>query len=405
MVSKVTTIVVILLVGVAGTGLTVAYHDGLFTAKNSTQAISPTNPTSSNNTTTSKSNNTTSNSQSHDNVFVNQVQSYLTISDSQGIYVNYTEQFSGFKMMAGNSTNVSVDIRNNNFFNITLNRIAIQTNGFDLENITPLLPKSINSSSSMDLKLQIFAQSGVKSFNGSIQMNVLGNRTTSVSVPSVHLSELGRNKLDNNSFYGNLSSNGFISSAKGKAQVTFLIYNNNTFALNISAISSASSGFSINSTYPKTYFVVMPNESKNLTVNITISASRAGYHNSINLTLTENATLNVDITSVKVTYEYVGWTSFPSTYFVQLPSHIIADGNFTVQFGLQEYCGPMDAIEITGFSSHTSGITMVSESVLYPTYSFPVEISCDAVGFSVTFHISGSMAGYQGQLNIYATDG
>lgn len=409
MVSKITAIVVILLVAVAGTGLTVAYHDGLLTPKNSTQPITPVNPTSSNNTTTSKSNNTAnntaSNGQHSDNVFVNQVQTYFTISDSQGIYDNYTEQFSGFKMKAGNSTNVNLNITNNNFFNITLNRIEIQSNGFDLENTTPSLPTSIYSHSSRILTFQIFAQGGMKSFNGSIQIDILGNRTTQVSVSTVHLSESGRDISGNSSFYGNISSTGFISSARGIAQVTFTIHNKYNFALNVSSISSASNGFEINSTYPKTSFVVMPNGSKILTVNITISANIAGYHNSINLTLRENATLKVNITSVKITYEYVSWTAFPSTYFVQLPANIYAGENFTVQFGLQEYCGPMDAIEITGFSSHTNGINMVSESVLYPTYSFPVEISCDAVGFSVTFHVAGSMAGYNGQLNIYATDG
>ena len=410
MLSKVITLIVVLAVATAGTGLAVAYHDGLFSSGNDSQTPLPVNIPSGNNTSSSQPNSTTnttstSNNKTQDNVIVNNIQSYFTVSDSQGVNVNFSERFPGFKMMAGNSTPVNFSIINNNFFNITLNRIYIQSDGFDLENVNPILPTSLASYSSKNITLRIFAQSGMKNFNGTIQIEVLGNRTTNVCVSSVHLLELGKDTIDNTAFYENLTSGGFLSSSDGNAQVYFNIYNNNSFAINVSAISSASSGFYVNSTYPSVHFIVMPNESRNLTVNITISPSVAGYHNYINLTMSENATLHVDITSVKITYEFVAWTSFPSTYFVQLPDNINASKNFTVQFGLQEFCGPMDSIEITGFSSHTNGITMVSESVLYSTSSFPVEVSCNSVAFSVTFHVSSSMAGYHGQLNIYATDG
>ena len=407
MFSKIVALIVVLAVTTAGTGLAIAYHNGLFSSNNNPQTPLPVNLPPSNNSSSPQSNNTTSttnNNSIQDNVIVSQVQAYFTISDSQGVNVNFSEQFPGFKMIAGNSTQANITIMNNNFFNITLSRIIINSDGFDLENVTPSFPASLASHSYKNFTLQIFAQSGMRNFNGSIQVEVLGNRTIRVSVPSVHLSEVGRNVLGNSAFFENLTSRGFISSADGKAQATFKIYNNNTFAVNVSTISSASKGFYINSTYPKTHFIVMPNESRDLLVNITISALSAGYHNSINLTLTENATMHVDITSIKIAYEFVAWTAFPSVYFDKIPSNISASDNFTVQFGLQEFCGPMDSIEITGFSSQTNGITMISESVLYPTSSFPVEVSCNSVGFSVTFHVTGSMAGYHGQLDIYATD-
>ena len=400
-------LLIVLAVATAGTGLAVAYHNGLFSQNSVHQAPLPVSMPPSNNSSSSQSNNTTSPTNNHilDNVIVNQVQAYFTISDSQGVNVNFSERFPGFKMMASNSTHVNFTIKNNNFFNITLSRIIIISDGFDLENVTPIFPVSIPSYSYKNFTAQIFAQSGMNGFNGSIQVKVLCNRTIRVSVPSVRLSEVGRNVLSNTSFFENLTSTGFISTADGNAQVTFKIYNNNTFAINVSSISTASMGFYVNSTYPKAHFIVMPNESRDLLVNITISTLSAGYHNPINLTLTDNSTMHVNITSIKITYEFVPWTAFPSVYFVQIPSNISALDNFTVQFGLQEFCGPMDSIEITGFSSQTNGITMISESVLYSTSSFPVEVSCNSVGFSVTFHVSGSMAGYHGQLDIYATDG
>ena len=287
--TKTIALIVAMTVAIAGTGLAIVYHNDLFSSNENAKILIPINSTSSNNSTASEHyNNTTSNTHISDNVIVNKVQTYFKISDSQGVYENFTEQFTGFKMTAGNSTQLNISIINDNFFNITLNRIDIKSDGFDLENVTPILPVPLQSHSSKNLTLEIFAQAGMKNFQGNIYFNIYGNRTTIVSVPLVHLMELGRDPINNTSFYKNLSSKGFITTSNGRGQVIFTLHNYNTFALNFSTITSDNIGFSVFSTFPSTSFVIMPNESENLTVNITISASMAGYHNSINITLNEN---------------------------------------------------------------------------------------------------------------------
>lgn len=411
MVSKVTTIVVILFVAVAGTGLTFAYHDGLLTSKNSKQTIPPVNSTPSNNTTSSKSNssanntsnntsnNTTSNSQIPDNVFVNQVQTYFTISDSQGIYANFTEQFSGFKMMAGNATQVNVSIVNNNFFNITLNRIEIQSNGFDLENATPLLPTSLNSNSSKNFTLKIFAQTGMKSFNGSIQVDVLGSRTTSVSVSNVSIDEIVNDTLNSSKPHQTVRLVGFNSISGLTSEYHFTAYNNYTYAINITKISTQTQGFSISSTDPQLPIVIMPNESKTFTLNITISETVAGYHSGITMKMNSTSTEKVDITSIKPYLESIDFYGVP-TIFGTIGSSAQAGGNFTIQIALMEYSG--DCSVISGFKSSTSGFTVISA---YPFGgTLPISMSNEEIWFIINIHVSNNMAGYSGALSIGIND-
>ena len=189
--SKIMALIVVLAVATAGTGLAVVYHNGLFSSNSSPQTPLPVNLPPSNNSSSPQSNNTTSttnNNSIQDNVIVSQVQAYFTISDSQGVNVNFSEQFPGFKMIAGNSTQANITIMNNNFFNITLSRIIINSDGFDLENVTPSFPASLASHSYKNFTLQIFAQSGMRNFNGSIQVEVLVYRfhsnVTIINTPS-----------------------------------------------------------------------------------------------------------------------------------------------------------------------------------------------------------------------------
>ena len=401
MFSKVTALIVVLTVATAGTGLAVAYHDGLFSSNNSPKTPLSAKLPSSNNTSSSQSNNTnpSTNNNKKDNVIVNSIQSYFTISDTQGVNVNFLEIYHGFGMMAGNSTQVNLSITNNNFFNITLNHINIQSDGFDIENVAPLLPTFLNSYSSKNITLQIFAQSGMKSFNGSVQIDILGNRTTNVNVSNISIKEFVNDNLNNSTSIQIVHLAGFNSRSGSTTDYNFTVYDNNTYAINVTQISTYTQGFSIYSTYPHLPFVIMPNKNRTLTMNITISEDMAGYHSNITVKTNSTSTINVTITSIKPYFENDAFFGVPSI-FGTIKSNGEAGDNLTIQIALMESYG--NCAEISGFKSSTSGFTVISAGPFGGT--LPYSISNGEIWFVINIHVSNYMAGYTGTISIGIDD-
>lgn len=401
MFSKIVALIVVLAVTTAGTGLAIAYHNGLFSSNNNPQTPLPVNLPPSNNSSSPQSNNTTSttNNNIQSNVIVSQVQAYFTISDSQGDNVNFSEQFPGFKMMAGNSTQVNITIMNNNFFNMTISRMIINSGGFDLENVNPLFPASVSSYSYRNFTLQIFAQNGMKHFNGSIQIDILGYRTTDVSVSNIYMEELVNNSLNNSTFIQMLQFGGFSSISGFTKEYNFTVYNNNTYAINITQISISTKGFSLYSIVPNLPIVIMPNETRTLTMGINISNEMAGYHSNMTIRTNSTSTTKVTITSIKPYLENDNFYEVPSI-FGTVKSNGEAGDNFTVQIALMEYYG--DCAEISGFTSSTPGFTVISA---YPFGgTLPYYISNEETWFIVNIHVSKYMAGYSGQISIGIDD-
>ncbi|MCL4480936.1 MAG: hypothetical protein M1113_05585 [Candidatus Thermoplasmatota archaeon] len=401
MFSKIKALIVVLAVATAGTGLAVAYHNGLFSSNDGPQTLLPGNLSSSNNSSSSQSNNTTSTTNNHiqDNVIVNQVQAYFTISDSQGVNVNFWERFPGFKMMASNSTQVNISITNNNFFNITLDRINIQSDGFDLENVDPLLPTSLTSYSSKNLTLQIFTQSGMKNFNGSIQVNIFGNRTTEVSVSNISVEDATINNINNSKSMQMVVLSGFSSISGEVVTYNFTIHDNHTYAINVTNILINTAGFSICSTDPRLPVIIMPNGSKTISLNISISKTRAGYNYGLKMITNLTSSIKVDITTIKPYLQSIDFYGIPSISGT-IGSNAVAGGNFTIQIALSEYYG--DYAEISGFESSTIGFTVLSA---YPFGgTLPICMTNEEIWFIINIHVSNYMAGYAGTLSIGIND-
>ncbi len=394
-------LLVVLAVATAGTGLAVAYHTGLFSQKSGPQTPLPVSMPPSNNSSSPQSNNTTPTTNNHirDNVIVNQVQAYFTISDSQGVNVNFSERFPGFKMMAGNSTQVNFTIKNNNFFNITLSRIIIISDGFDLENVTPFFPASVTSYSYKNFTLQIFAQNGMKHFNGSVQIDILGSRKTDISVSNIYMEEVINDSSDNSTFIQMVQFRGFNSISGFTKECNFTVFNNNTYAINITQISISTKGFSIQSIVPNLPIVIMPNETRTITLNITISNEMAGYHSNMTIKTNSTSTTKVTISSIKPYLENDDFYGVPSI-FGTIKSNGEAGGNFTIQIALMEYYG--DCAEISEFTSSTPGFTVISA---YPFGgALPYTISNEETWFIINIHVSKYMAGYSGQISIGIDD-
>lgn len=384
MVSKVTAAIVAILLIVVGTGAVIAYRDGVF-SKNSTSSQS--SASGINNTLYSG------------NIAVSQVQTYFTITDSQGVNYNFTEFYSGFKMIAGNATFFTINVVNNNFFNITLNRFEIQSDGFDLENISPSLPISISSHNSKNLTLQVFAQSTMKYYNGSIQLDVFGNRSTNVSIPAISVSETINNDINNTKSIYSANVTGFKAISGEVVQYNLTIYNNNTYGINVTQISVGTVGFTIESISPHLPIIIMPSNNRTFTLNISVSQSLAGYHSGLLLKTNSTSTLKVEITSIKPYLESISFYGTPSI-FGTIGSNAVAGNNFTIQINLMEFYG--QNAEIWGFKSSTTGFTVISAHPFGGT--LPTCMSNEGIWFIINIHVSTKMAGYSGSLSIGIND-